>query len=171
MVRDRASMRSLRDASSPGRPVGDVGGHGEGFTLIEVVVALVIFALAFGILAQIIQTGFRQSTLADDTTTATLIARSQLARIGVDLPLQVGEREGDAGDDFRWRTAVQLVDVASPGGDAPPADDGPPLDEEADDGGDEGIALYEVAVTVAWGAAQDERSLTLTSLRLGPSEP
>ena len=37
-------------------------GSTAGFTLLEILVALVIFALAFGVLAQIIQTGLRQST-------------------------------------------------------------------------------------------------------------
>ena len=36
-------------------------GAADGFTLLEILVALVIFALAFGVLAQIIQTGLRQS--------------------------------------------------------------------------------------------------------------
>ena len=53
-----------------------------GFTLLEVLVALIIFALTFGVLAQIMQTGLRQSTTATASSTATLLARSQLARVG-----------------------------------------------------------------------------------------
>ena len=62
----------------------------SGFTLLEVLVALVIFALAFGVLAQIMQTGFRQSTVARSLAGASLLARSELARVGIEVPLQVG---------------------------------------------------------------------------------
>jgi general secretion pathway protein I len=169
---DRARALPCGHAPSVGRPSGHAHGRFDGFTLIEVVVALVIFALSFGVLAQIIQTGFRQSALADATVTATLIARSQLARAGIEFPLEVGEQEGDAGADFRWRTVVQLADV---GPDEPPADDGPALEDDEglreEGAADDEIAIYQVEVTVAWGEPQDERSLTLTSLRLGALPP
>jgi prepilin-type N-terminal cleavage/methylation domain-containing protein len=45
-------------------------GGNHGFTLLEILVALVIFALAFGVLAQIIQTGLRQSTGARSISAA-----------------------------------------------------------------------------------------------------
>ena len=65
-------------------------GRTDGFTLLEILVALVIFALAFGVLAQIIQTGLRQSTGARSITAATLLAQSELARVGIEVPLRGG---------------------------------------------------------------------------------
>jgi general secretion pathway protein I len=121
--------------------------RGQGFTLLEVLVALLIFGLAFGVLAQIFQTGFRQSATAEQMTTATLLARSQLARIGVDLPLEIGEIEEDAGGGFRIRTRVE------------PA--------ELEVAADEFVPLL-VEVTVAWGSLADEAQVALTTLRLGP---
>jgi general secretion pathway protein I len=119
----------------------------RGFTLLEVLVALVIFGLAFGVLAQIFQTGFRQSATAERMTTATLLARSQLARVGVDLPLEIGEIEEDAGDGFRIRTRVE------------PA--------ELEVAVDEFVPLL-VEVTVDWGAAANDAQVALTTLRLAP---
>jgi general secretion pathway protein I len=121
--------------------------QGRGFTLLEVLVALLIFGLAFGVLAQIFQTGFRQSATAEQMTTATLLARSQLARIGVDLPLEIGEIEEDAGGGFRIRTRVE------------PA--------ELEVAADEFVPLL-VEVTVAWGSLADEAQVALTTLRLAP---
>jgi general secretion pathway protein I len=123
-------------------------GRDLGFTLLEVLVALLIFSLAFGVLAQIFQSGFRQSTTAEQTAAATMLARSQLARIGVDLPLEIGEREEDAGDGFRLRTTI-----------------GPAGLEIAEE--DELMALL-VQVIVAWGPIDDEREVTLTTVRLAP---
>jgi general secretion pathway protein I len=122
--------------------------HGRpapGFTLLEVVVALLVFGLLFGILAQIIRTGLHQSASAETTMMASLLARSQLARVGVELPLQPGEIEGEA-DGMHWRTAIRLAE---------------PLTEETE------IGAYRVDVTVAWGESEAQQ-VTLTTLKLGP---
>jgi general secretion pathway protein I len=119
-----------------------------GFTLLEVLIALVIFALAFGVLAQIFQTGLRQSATAEVTTAATLLARSQLARVGVELPLEAGELDGETEDGLRWQTVIQEAE--------------PPTEE--------GLASYLVEVTVTWGPGPAEQ-LTLTTLRIGSLPP
>lgn len=118
-----------------------------GFTLLEVLVALIVFALVFGILAQILRTGLRQSATAETSATATLLARSQLARVGTELPIEAGEIEGEA-DGMRWRTAIELVRSAT---------------EETE------LAAYRVRVTVAWGDDQAPQEVTLTTLRIGPA--
>ena len=121
------------------------GRAAPGFTLLEVLVALLVFGLLFGVLAQIMRTGLRQSASAETTVMASLLARSQLARVGVELPLAPGEVEGEA-DGMHWRTAIRLAE---------------PLSGESD------IGAYTVDVTVAWGAGEAQQ-LTLTTLKLGP---
>jgi general secretion pathway protein I len=118
---------------------------GAGFTLLEVLVALVIFGLAFGVLAQIFQTGFRQSSAAERMSTATLLARSQLARIGIDVPLEIGETEEELEGDFRLRTTIVPADLET---------------------GTDDFAAVLVEVAVAWGEPPDERRVALTTLRL-----
>jgi prepilin-type N-terminal cleavage/methylation domain-containing protein len=120
-------------------------GGGRGFTLIEVLVALVIFALVFGVLAQIFQSGLRQTAGAAAASEATMVARSQLARVGVELPLVAGEALGETADGLHWRTAIRLAE---------------PPDEE------QSFVPYLVEVTVAWGDGPAEQ-ITLTTLRLG----
>jgi prepilin-type N-terminal cleavage/methylation domain-containing protein len=129
----------------------------QGFTLVEVVVALLIFGLAFAVVARIIQTGILQSGRTEAITTATLLARSQLARIGVDVPVAEGELDGDAGDGFHWRIVIR------------------PAVLESDRGGGESdrrpkILLYQVEVKAAWGIGEPAEAVTLTSLRLA-AEP
>ena len=120
----------------------------HGFTLLEILVALVIFALAFGVLAQIMQTGLRQSTVAQSLAGATSLARSELARVGIEVPLQVGAVEGES-EGLRWQTEIELVEEPSE---------------------DQSLALYQVQVTVAWGESPAEQ-LVLTTLRIGlPSQ-
>jgi general secretion pathway protein I len=127
----------------------DEHGSKSGFTLPEILVALVIFALAFGVLAQIMQTGLRQSGVARSLAAATLLARSELARVGVEEPVQVGRADGETEDGMRWQTEIELVEGPSE---------------------HQSLALYQVQVTVAWGASPAEQ-LMLTTLRTGlPSE-
>ena len=121
----------------------------SGFTLLEILVALVIFALLFGVLAQIFQTGLRQSTVAEAASAATLLARSQLARVGVEVPLAAGETLGETEDGLRWRTVIEVAEAPS---------------------AEQTLVPYLVAVSVAWGAGPGEQ-VTLTTLRLGTLPP
>ena len=121
----------------------------RGFTLLEILVALVVFALAFGVLAQIMQTGLRQSTVARSRAGASMLARSELARVGIEVPLQVGAIEGESEDGLRWQTEIELVE---------------------EPGEEQSLALYEVQVTVAWGESPAEQ-LVLTTLRTGLPAP
>ena len=118
----------------------------RGFTLLEILVALVIFALAFGVLAQIMQTGLRQSAVARSLVAATLVARSELARVGVEVPLQAARADGETEDGMRWHTDVELIEA--------------PNEHQS-------LGTYQVQVTVTWGPSQAEQ-LTLTTLRVAP---
>jgi len=134
--------RSTVPTLEPGPPPA------PGFTLLEVLVALLIFGLAFGVLAQIFQTGLRQSATAEQVATATMLARSQLARIGSDWPLEVHESEQDAGDGFRVRTTIEPAGL---------------------EGADDQLVALLVEVAVAWGPVENERRVALTTLRLAPA--
>ncbi len=131
-----------------------------GFTLIEVLVALLIFGLAFAVVARIIQTGVLQSGRAEAMTTATLLARSQLARVGADVPVAAGQLEGDAGDGFHWQIVIRPAAFEDDRRDQPEGSDRQPK-----------IVPYQVEVTVAWGAGEPAEAVTLTSLRLAAAEP
>jgi type II secretion system protein I len=120
-------------------------GRTDGFTLLEILVALVIFALAFGVLAQIIQTGLRQSAGARSITAATLLAQSELARVGVEVPLRAGPADGETETGMRWHTEVELIEQPNE---------------------NQSLATYQVQVTVTWGPSPAEQ-LTLTTLRTG----
>lgn len=136
--------RSTVPTLDPGPPPAPA----PGFTLLEVLVALLIFGLAFGVLAQIFQTGLRQSATAEQVATATMLARSQLARIGSDWPLEVHESEQDAGDGFRVRTTIEPAGL---------------------EGADDQLVALLVEVAVAWGPVENERRVALTTLRLAPA--
>jgi general secretion pathway protein I len=137
---------SNRDVSLPANPDAFSFENAQnGFTLIEVLVALVILGLALGV----IMISLRNATLAIATaaqqTTGLALAQSLLAAEGQTLPLQYGETDGTSANDLRWRI------VTTPWG-------------TADDAAARLAGGYQINVTVTQGA----RSITLTTLRAGP---
>ena len=85
----------------------------RGFTLIEVVVAFALLALALTFLLGSLSGAARQVRIASDSSRATLHAQSLLAQVGVGETLQPGRRQGnfDAG---RYRWALDIAPYADP---------------------------------------------------------
>ncbi|MGI9499846.1 MAG: prepilin-type N-terminal cleavage/methylation domain-containing protein [Geminicoccaceae bacterium] len=123
----------------------DVDHKAKGFTLLEVLIALIIFAIAFAALAGIFQTSLRQAAISDELREATVLAEAQLARFGKDLPLEPGRTEGISADGLLWAAEVSL---------ALPVD------------ADSGIALYRISIEAGAGAASSRR-VELRTLRIG----
>lgn len=121
------------------------GWKGAGFTLIEVLVALIIFAIAFGALAGLFQTSLRQTGTAEELRRATALAEAQLARFGRDLPLTPGSSDGASADGaLRWQAGISLAR---------------PIEEGAE------VALYQIRIDA--GRTGGPSLVSLTTLRLG----
>jgi general secretion pathway protein I len=121
----------------------------QGFTLIEALVAFVILALGLQAALHVFSGNRRQAEFAQSQRTATMLAQSTLDAIGAELPLQRATRAGDLDGGFHWRVVIdEYVDPA----------DGRPVN----------IAAYNVAVSVSWGKAAPNETVTLRTLRLAP---
>jgi general secretion pathway protein I len=124
----------------------------RGFTLLEVLIAFVIAALALAVLFGGVSEGLNAVQLAGHYEQALSRARSRLAALSAGK-LQPGEQAGDDGGGFRWRTNVtQLSAVPT---DAPPAR----------------LVLYDVGVAISWKSGGTERQVRLTSQRLSVFAP
>lgn len=77
-----------------------------GFTLLETLVALTILAGATASLMMLIATNRRAQADADADLSVALHARTLLARIGRDLPLQIGTVSGTFEDGRTWSILV-----------------------------------------------------------------
>jgi general secretion pathway protein I len=125
------------------------GGPSRGFTLIEVLVALVVLSLALAVIFSGVSEALRSRRAALHYQQAMLLAESKLASIGLETPLQEGEFSGDFSDQFHWRALVT------------------PYHEEGREEPDQApVRALVVTVTVLWGPAGDERSVSLSTLRL-----
>lgn len=88
--------------------------HGQrGFTLIEVVVAFALLALALTFLLASLSGAAKQIRIASDSSRATLHAQSLLAQVGVGETLQPGRRQGDF-DAGRYRWALEIAPYVDP---------------------------------------------------------
>ena len=138
-------------------------GHGPralrratGFTLIEVVVAFGLLALALTLLLGSLSGAARQIHQAGMSGRAALHAQTLLAQVGAGGGLEPGHDEGDLeGGRYHWSLDI-----------APWTDPRLPTDGLVNPGA---ARLLEVQLTVAWGERAGER-MQWRSLRLAPAE-
>lgn len=132
-----------------------------GFTLLEILVAFTILAMALGVLMQIFSRGVNGAILSERYARASTLAESKLAGAGIEEPLKEGvsngKFEGKSDEDFAWTLAVRPYEDANleplPGGVAPIMS----------------VQLFEVELAVSFVTDdQRERRVTLTSLQLAP---
>jgi general secretion pathway protein I len=120
------------------------GGGDAGFTLIEMLVALMVMIAAATMLYRGFSGGLRAAATADGAEAALLVAQSRLAAAGVETPLAAGEQAGRDGA-VDWHIAVRPY----PSGDATAAPQ-----------------AFWITATVAWREKRDGgRSLHLTTLK------
>jgi len=136
--------RPLRGLSPPyGSPPND---SRAGFTLVEIIVALAILALCLNVILTAISDGLWRTGQAEAQAEAASLARSLLAQAGSAMPLPAGEAAGRFDNGFRWRLHVSPYGAAN---ELTP------------------VRGYLVSAEVFWDDARQERSVALTTLRLG----
>ncbi len=128
----------------------------RGFSLLEVIVAFALLALALTLLLGSLSGAARQVGQADVRTRATLHAQSLLAVTGVDAPLQLGQTQGEW-EQGRYRWQLQVDPYQEPRSGALPT----AVDVA-------GPRLAQITLQVSWGQGNGER-LQWRSLRLLPA--
>lgn len=128
----------------------------RGFTLLEVMVAFIIAALALAALTQGAAGGLQSARVAAHTQEALSRAKSRLAVL--DVALRPGEQQGDDGGGFAWRMLVMPVATA-----AAAREGDPPRIGRA--------VLYRATATISWTMDGGSRSVALTTTRLGVAPP
>ena len=141
-------------------------GRAAGFTLLEVLVAFIIAALALGVMFEGVLGGMRAAADAAHTEAALSLARSRLAETEAALDsgsvTAVSDQQGDDGSGFHWKVQVRPAgSVAMPAG-LDPSANGPVTRGQKPPR----AVLYAVTVSIGWTLDGGHREVRLDSERL-----
>ncbi|HEX4506728.1 MAG TPA: prepilin-type N-terminal cleavage/methylation domain-containing protein [Alphaproteobacteria bacterium] len=128
------------------------GARQRGFTLIEVLVAFAIAALALGLLFQAASSSGTAAHQAGNYEEAVSRAKSHMAMVGREADVAPGEREGDDGGGYRWRVKITQSAVTQPPQGSSPQNR---------------LVLYNVEVSVSWSDSGKPHSVLLHTQRTG----
>lgn len=135
----------------------------RGFSLLEVILAFTLLAVALGILMAILGGGLTQVRGAGDASVATLHAQSLLEEVGVLEPIEPGRRGGDF-DDGRYRWEMQVTEVEDPAPSGAVDPNAAPVETV-------GLQLpsapllYRIQLDMSWGQDDIERRISFVTLR------
>lgn len=127
----------------------------QGFSLLEMLVAFSILAIALGILLNIFSSGMQTAIAAEEYTAAVQIAESLMARTGLETPLQAGQANGLENEKYRWQLRIEPFELTMAN-----------LDTKTIP-----ASLFMVTVTVNWGedvsrSGVNQREIELTTLKI-----
>ena len=126
----------------------------RGFTLLEVLVAFSITALALGVMYRIYAKGTTSAILGKEYAQAVAIAESKLAAVGVDESLDNDTFSGTEDDKYQWQITISDYDPA----------------DEQDPGFDPPLKLKEIDLVISWDSMGKHRTVNLQTLRPVPPQ-
>jgi general secretion pathway protein I len=148
-------LRSLRHAPCAMRRASlqMLGGMRDrkGFTLIEVLVAVVLLGIGLTIILELFSGGLRSVRLSEEYTRAVWYGREKMEEMLVSRELSEGVTEGTFDPSYSWKIEVKKSN---------------PLIGQGEEGTTTlPIELYQIIVTVTWPSGARQRSLEIESLR------
>ena len=125
----------------------------RGFTLLEVMLAFVIFALSFATVLEIMAASMRSVRRTSDDTEVALLAQSVMDLVGTEIPIETGEFNGVGMDRYRWQLGIYLYESSS--------EDVNTL-ELAEMSG---VELYWIDLNIDWKSGRNQRDMHFSTIR------
>ena len=119
----------------------------DGFTLIEVLVALAILGVSLAVMLQIFSESLHRARVSKMEMAAGAFAQSLLADVDHSVPLRVGDQSGELPGGFSWKLHVEPY-----GG--------------ADDRKSWPMGAVSVSASVVWKDGAEHHEMKVTTLRV-----
>lgn len=127
-------------------PINEFRQADRGFSLIEILLALVILSVALTAIYQVSSGGLRSAASGEKYTRAVLVAQSQLVTAGVDSPSIASSGQTDG---FSWQTSFAPFRVNA-----------------STEKSNQALRLFEVKVDVSWDETGSRQTVSLRTLKL-----
>lgn len=128
-------------------------GTDRGFTLLELLLAFVVFALSFATVLEILSGSMRNTVRARHYSEAALTAQSLMDQVGLEFPLELGfTAEGESGE-YDW--LVEVYEYQGTGESTHSVE----LAELT------GIDLLQVDLVITWGEPPREQERRFSTVR------
>ena len=135
------------------RSAGNCRRTSRGFTLLEVMLAFVIFALSFATVLEIMAGSMRSVRRASDETEVALLAQSIMDLVGTEIPVEEGEYSDFGMDRYHWQLGIY------------------PYESTGEDEGTlelaslSGVELYRVELDIDWETGRKQRDEHFSTIR------
>lgn len=123
----------------------------KGFSLIEIMIAFVIMAIALTIVIRVFSTGLKTVSETEKYSIAVQIAESLMARVGEDISLDNSQLKGDIEETYYWLVTIEpmLIDYKLFMG----------------DGSNDNMQLKKVKIQVGWLDNQISSKIELDEIK------
>jgi general secretion pathway protein I len=122
----------------------------RGFTLLEVLTAMMILTISIVVIFQLFSGGLRSAKLSDEYTRAIFHARAKMEATLLADRLMEGETEGIVEEDYRWRLSITPMESEEGSG---------ILTKSLE-------TLFHLTVDIIWTDGERERTFTIRTLHM-----
>jgi len=134
------------------RPTSFSPRRNGGFTLLELLLAFVVFSLSFATVLEILSGSMRNTVRARHYSEAALTAQSLMDQVGLEIPLEPGSINGESGD-YQW--VLDIYDYTDTGENL----------HTVELAGVTGIELLQIDLEVSWGEPPRETVQRFSTVR------
>ena len=134
-------------------PTGRPPRASSGFTLLELLLAFLVFSLSFATVLEIMSGSMRNTVRAREYTEAALTAQSVMDQLGLGIPLEAGYTSAGESGDYAWEIAIF------------PYEDQQENSRRMELAELTGIDLLQIDLDVRWGTGPREQSSHFSTVR------
>jgi len=122
----------------------------RGFTLMEVLVAFMVMAIAMVVVMQLFSGGLKSAALSSDYMHGIFHAQQKMEELLVEDPIIAGSRSGQFEDGYKWEAQIEHRMLETDFGHRLPVD------------------AYHISLKVTWQRGGRSRDFEIKTLTLGP---